>query len=59
VHYCAEIFPNDDSLPSSIMKSLKRAMAGEYSRELGVKVFDGQVRGATLGFNREGSRDSV
>jgi DNA invertase Pin-like site-specific DNA recombinase len=55
VHYCAELFVNDDSLASSIMKSLKRAMAGEYSRELGVKVFDGQVRGATLGF-RQGAQ---
>src|SRR6267154_6295824 len=34
VHYCAEMFGNDSSLSSLIMKSLKRAMAGEYSREL-------------------------
>ena len=45
VHYCAEIFSNDDALPNMIMKSLKRVMAGEYSRELGVKVFAGQRRG--------------
>jgi DNA invertase Pin-like site-specific DNA recombinase len=32
VHYCAEQFANDGSLPSSIMKAMKRAMAGEYSR---------------------------
>jgi DNA invertase Pin-like site-specific DNA recombinase len=38
VHYCAETFANDGSLPSLIMKALKRTMAGEYSRELGVKV---------------------
>jgi DNA invertase Pin-like site-specific DNA recombinase len=50
VHYCAETFVNDDSLPSSIMKALKRAMAGEYSRELGVKVSAGQTRLAALGF---------
>ena len=42
IHYCAETFANDGSLPSSIMKTLKRAMAGEYSRELGVKVIAGQ-----------------
>jgi hypothetical protein len=50
VHYCAEIFANDGTLPSSIMKALKRAMAGEYSRELGVKVAAGQRRLAQLGF---------
>jgi DNA invertase Pin-like site-specific DNA recombinase len=50
VHYCAETFVNDGSLPSSIMKALKRAMAGEYSRELGVKVSAGQTRLAELGF---------
>src|SRR5579863_9001723 len=54
VHYCAEIFGNDDTLPSMIMKSLKRLMAREYSRELGVKVADGQRRGATLGFRQGG-----
>jgi hypothetical protein len=32
------------------MKALKRAMAGEYSRELGVKVAAGQKRLAELGF---------
>jgi DNA invertase Pin-like site-specific DNA recombinase len=50
IHYCAEQFRNDGSLPSSIMKALKRTMAGEYSRELGVKVFDGQKRLVQLGF---------
>jgi DNA invertase Pin-like site-specific DNA recombinase len=54
VHYCAENFSNDDNLPNLIMKSLKRAMAGEYSRELGTKVFAGQRRGASQGF-RQGS----
>jgi hypothetical protein len=44
VHYCAETFANDGSLPSMIMKALKRTMAGEYSRELGVKVLAGQKR---------------
>ena len=54
VHYCAEIFANDDTLPSMIMKTLKRAMAREYSRELGVKVCAGQRRGAMLGFHQGG-----
>jgi DNA invertase Pin-like site-specific DNA recombinase len=54
VHYCAESFTNDCSLPSLIMKALKRTMAGEYSRELGVKVLDGQKRLARLGFKQGG-----
>src|SRR5205823_719665 len=44
VHYCAETFANDGTFPSVVMKTLKRAMAAEYSRELGVKVFDGRRR---------------
>ena len=55
VHYCAEIFANDGSLPSLIMKALKRTMAGEYSRELGTKVLAGQRRLARLGFKQGGS----
>lgn len=55
VHYCAESFANDGSLPSLIMKALKRTMAGEYSRELGVKVLAGQRRLARLGFKQGGT----
>jgi DNA invertase Pin-like site-specific DNA recombinase len=54
IHYCAETFANDGSLPSSMMKALKRVMAGEYSRELGVKVIAGQKRLAQLGFKQGG-----
>jgi DNA invertase Pin-like site-specific DNA recombinase len=54
VHYCAETFANDGTLPSLIMKALKRTMAGEFSRELGVKVFAGQKRLAQLGFKSGG-----
>jgi DNA invertase Pin-like site-specific DNA recombinase len=54
VHYCAEIFANDGTLPSLIMKALKRTMAGEYSRELGVKVLAGQRRLAAMGFKQGG-----
>jgi hypothetical protein len=48
VHYCAEQFSNDGSIASSIMKTFKRTMAAEYSRELGVKVLAGQQRIARL-----------
>jgi DNA invertase Pin-like site-specific DNA recombinase len=54
VHYCAESFSNDGSLPSLVMKALKRAMASEYSRELGVKILAGQRRLAELGFKQGG-----
>ena len=33
VNYCAEQFENDGSPVSTIVKGVKRAMAGEYSRE--------------------------
>jgi DNA invertase Pin-like site-specific DNA recombinase len=54
VHYCAETFANDGTLPSLIMKALKRTMAAEFSRELGVKVLAGQERLARLGFKQGG-----
>ncbi|OYU86881.1 MAG: recombinase family protein [Bradyrhizobiaceae bacterium PARB1] len=50
VEYCAESFINDGSLSSSIIKALKRAMAGEFSRELSSKVFLGQSRVVANGF---------
>src|ERR1700731_378948 len=34
VEYCAEDFPNDGSFMSTMAKYLKRAMAGQYSRDL-------------------------
>ena len=54
VHYCAETFANDNSLTSLIMKALKRTMAGEYSRDLGIRVFEGQKRLTLLGFKQGG-----
>jgi DNA invertase Pin-like site-specific DNA recombinase len=38
IHYCAEVFSNDGTMPSAIMKTLKRIMAAEFSRELSEKV---------------------
>jgi len=54
VFYCAEPFENDGSPMATIMKSVKRAMAGEYSRELSNKVFQGQCRLVELGFRQGG-----
>jgi DNA invertase Pin-like site-specific DNA recombinase len=54
VHYCAEQFENDNTPASTIMKNMKRWMAGEYSRDLSVKVFAGQRRLVELGFHLGG-----
>ncbi|MEI7291798.1 recombinase family protein [Paraburkholderia tropica] len=54
VTYCAEQFENDGSPVSTIVKGVKRAMAGEYSRELSTKVFAGQCRLIELGFRQGG-----
>jgi DNA invertase Pin-like site-specific DNA recombinase len=54
VQYCAEQFDNDGSPVSTIVKGVKRAMAGEYSRELSVKVFTGQCRLIELGYRQGG-----
>jgi DNA invertase Pin-like site-specific DNA recombinase len=54
VAYCAEQFENDGSPVSTIVKGVKRAMAGEYSRELSAKVFAGQCRLVELGYRQGG-----
>lgn len=55
VHYCGEQFENDGSIGSNLLKTVKRVMAGEYSRELSVKVFAGQCRLVELGFRQGGN----
>jgi len=55
VHYCAEQFENDGSPMSSVMKTMKRTMAGEYSRELSTKVFQGACRLIQLGYKQGGT----
>lgn len=54
VIYSAEQFENDGSPVSTIVKGVKRAMAGEYSRELSQKVFTGQCRLIELGYRQGG-----
>src|SRR3546814_1361687 len=51
----SDLFENDGTIGSSIIKTVKRAMAGEYSRELSVKVFKGQCRLITLGYRQGGA----
>ncbi|WP_280516357.1 recombinase family protein [Chelatococcus reniformis] len=50
VLYCAEQFHNDGSIGANLLKTVKRVMAGEYSRELSVRVFAGQSRLVEKGF---------
>lgn len=54
VHYCSETFSNDVTLANMIIKTLKRSMAAEYSRELSAKVAAGHRRVASLGFRNGG-----
>src|ERR1700761_9198231 len=54
VHYCVEVFNNDNTLYSTLIKTLKRSMAAEYSRELSAKVFEGQVHLIELGYRQGG-----
>lgn len=52
VIYVAEPFGNDATPFSMVFKSIKRAMAAEYSRELSTKVSAGQRHLAALGFHQ-------
>lgn len=54
IEYCAEQFDNDGSPISTIVKGVKRAMAGEYSRELSTKVFAGQGKLIEKGYRQGG-----
>lgn len=55
VIYCAEPFDNDGSLSSTILVNVKRSMAAEYSRELGVKVFNGACNIVRHGYRQGGA----
>lgn len=54
VYYCVEQFNEEDKLTTSVLKAMKRTMAGEFSRELSVKCFEGQQRLVKLGFRAGG-----
>ncbi len=57
VIYCAELFENNDSALTALMKVMKRVMAGEYSRELSVKIARAHRFYAKRGFHQGGSRN--
>jgi DNA invertase Pin-like site-specific DNA recombinase len=54
VVYCGERFSNDGGLYASLLKSMKRVMAAEYSRDLFEKVFAAQCRFIEMGFKQGG-----
>jgi DNA invertase Pin-like site-specific DNA recombinase len=54
VQYCADDFDNDGSIGSSIIKTVKRTMAGAYSRDLSIKVFAGQANLIRRGYRQGG-----
>lgn len=54
VVYCAEHFAGDYGPYAALMKSMKRVMAAEYSRELSDKVFLAQSRFVEMGFKQGG-----
>ena len=54
VRYCAEAFDNDDSPTSAIVKSLKRVMAADYSRQLSDRCQAGVRRQVLAGFAQGG-----
>jgi len=54
VVYCGERFANDGGLYSSLLKSMKRVMAAEYSRDLSEKVSAAHCRFIEMGFKQGG-----
>jgi DNA invertase Pin-like site-specific DNA recombinase len=50
VIYCAEPFEGDHSPASYILKTIRRMMSAEYSRDLSTKVFVGQCASLSRGF---------
>ncbi len=50
IHYCAEQFSNDETMPTAMFKALKRTMAAEYSRELSARVAVAKRRFAAMGY---------
>lgn len=50
VHYVSEVFSHEMSLTAALLKNMKRVMAAEYSRELGVKCRAGQSRVIEMGY---------
>jgi DNA invertase Pin-like site-specific DNA recombinase len=50
IHYCAEQFSNEGRIADSLLKTLKRFMAGEFSRDLSERAAGGLNNIVTRGF---------
>jgi DNA invertase Pin-like site-specific DNA recombinase len=50
VEYTGELFKNDGGIFSAVLKSLKRAMAAEWSRERSVRIHLASLQMATRGY---------
>lgn len=50
VTYCAELFVNDGTSFQAVAKSIRRAMAAEWSRERSARTTAGRLHLASLGF---------
>jgi DNA invertase Pin-like site-specific DNA recombinase len=55
LRYCEEDFPNDGCPANFVFKTIRRALAAEYSRHLSEEIFAAQRRGALLGYKMGGS----
>jgi DNA invertase Pin-like site-specific DNA recombinase len=53
--YCGESFENDGSPYAAVLKSLKRIMAAEFSRDLSQRIYLAQRRHAAEGAHQGGS----
>ncbi len=56
VHFCREVFENDDSPVMALLKQFKRFQAAEFSRELSGKVLYAQLLQAQIGHKLGGPR---
>jgi len=54
IRYCAEEFANDGSITATIIKSIKRLMAAEYSRDLSNRIFLAKCSMTRRGFSHGG-----
>jgi len=54
IEYTNEVFANDTSVATSILKHIKRVMAAEFSRDLSQKVAAAQSHRASQGFKQGG-----
>ncbi|QZY64072.1 recombinase family protein [Providencia rettgeri] len=55
VHYCAEPLLAGNDVGAQVFKVIKRWSAGDYCRELGIKVFNGQKNLIEKGYRQGGS----